>query len=98
MPRVYIPGTPANVDFDVEEDRVTGTLYFGDMELGSETLAITEANEEGLGYYMRRFNLPLNAGRGKLELWVRWAERKIVLVLVTHVGGNREQQEKWIDF
>ncbi|MCU4781468.1 hypothetical protein OCF57_22025 [Bacillus cereus] len=96
MPRVDIPGTDASVDFEVEEDRVTATSYYAGIKLGSKTLAITEANEEGFGYYAERTEFGI--GRAKVEVWVRWAERKIVLVCVLHIGGTRTQKEKWIDF
>ncbi|PHC37068.1 hypothetical protein COF01_15420 [Bacillus pseudomycoides] len=85
----------AKVDFEGDENRVKATYYYEGHRLGSDTFDIKDAIDGKFGYQKKEYELQI--GRVEVEFWIRWLERKVVLVLITHFGGHRSQKEVWAD-
>ncbi|MDA1973145.1 hypothetical protein PDL13_20815 [Bacillus cereus] len=85
----------AKVEFEGDQDRVTATLYYEDIKIGSKTLDIKDVVEGQFGFYKETYKLGI--GRIEPEFWVRWKENKVVFVLVSHFNGKRYQNEVWAD-
>ncbi|MBG9713126.1 hypothetical protein [Bacillus cereus] len=94
MPSIEKAG--AKVDFEGDENRITATYYYEGIKLGSDTFDIKDAIDGKFGYVKKEYET--HVGRAEIEFWIRWLERKVVLVLITHFLGHREQQEVWADF
>ncbi|MED2798133.1 MULTISPECIES: hypothetical protein [Bacillus] len=92
---IPVAGGEVKVEFEGDQDRVTATLYYEGIKLGSKTLDIKDAVEGQFGYYKETYELGI--GRIEPEFWVRWKENKVVFVLVSHFNGKRYQNEVWAD-
>ncbi|MDY0951696.1 hypothetical protein SOM37_22835 [Bacillus thuringiensis] len=93
MPSLELAG--AKVDFEGNEERVKATYYYEGIKLGSDTFDIKDAIDGKFGYQKKEYDFQV--GRAEVEFWVRWLERKVVLVLITHIGGRRSQKDVWAD-
>lgn len=94
---IPIPNAPgARVDYEVEGDQIKSTLYYLGIEVGSETFKLTEANEEGFGYARYEKNGP--GLKLTFEIWIRWKESKIVLVVLYKTPFGKGKKEVWGDF
>ncbi|PED36879.1 hypothetical protein CON24_17215 [Bacillus cereus] len=93
MPSLELEG--ARVDFEGDEEKVKATYYYDGIRLGSDTFDIKDAIDGKFGYHKTEYDYQL--GKVEEEFWIRWLERKVVLVLITHFGGVRSQKEVWAD-
>lgn len=100
IPIPAIPGLYADLDMKAIDGgyKAKGTLYFGPIELGSETHESKHPNAGEFSYMKRDFKAPLVSGF--VELWIRWKENKAVLVAVGREGvlNKSFKREEWVDF
>ncbi|HFK1745819.1 hypothetical protein [Bacillus cereus] len=92
MPKLDVPGVPgAYVDYDVDDNSVTGSLYYEGIKLGSKTLEATAANAEGYGFYKETTDNRIIVVN--LELWIHWQTRKLTLVYYDRIHATGEKHK-----
>ncbi|EMA7399380.1 TPA: hypothetical protein QC285_003691 [Bacillus cereus] len=86
MPRLEIPNIDRTyVDFDANDDKVKGTIYYQGEEVDSIILESKDANEEGISSY-KKIVLDNPIKKEGLELWIHWPERRLRLVYKNYRG------------
>ena len=94
---VPIPQAPgAHVEYEVDGDRIQTTLFFADIKIASETFEATAANEQGFGY--AKYEKKELGFDFTFEIWIRWQDRKIVLVVLYNSPIGKGKKEAWGDF
>ncbi|WP_339787102.1 hypothetical protein NSQ38_03345 [Paenibacillus sp. FSL R7-0313] len=89
------------VKYEVDGDQVKATLLFAGQEIASDVFQITGANAEGFSYakHEKTFDAIVQV-RLTFEIWIRWNDRKVVLVVLYRAPDpiGRGKKEVWGDF
>ncbi|WP_025684550.1 hypothetical protein [Paenibacillus maysiensis] len=97
VPIPQVPGAYIEYEASDDDNTVKSTLYFAGIELGRDTFRIEDANAEGFSYAKHKKEYP-HVAKLTFEVWIRWNERAIVLVLLYKSllpGGGSGKTEVW---
>lgn len=97
IPIPQVPG--AYVEYEADGDQVKFTLFFAGIQLASDTFKATAANAEGFSYakHEKTFDAGIKVNL-TFEVWIRWNDKKIVLVILYKSPLGKGKKEVWGDF